>query len=94
MSSLQDLLEVPFQSRSAEEQNAIIRKGKPLPSFDDQFTDSSKRFLSLKLVQHEWLLLGEKSKVFCWPCVLAQQGDSKWILDSVDAGEQLLSLMF
>src|SRR5699024_1568956 len=79
----QDLLEVPLISRSAEEQNAIIRQGKPETSCEC-VDEQKRRFLSLKLVQYEWLVVGlDPSKIFCWPCVLSHQGEAKWIYNGI-----------
>lgn len=84
---LVSLLNVPFSRRSDIERNEILKRGRPTPKLSilKKYKDRSRSFQSSWYDQHKWLCgNGEKSKLFCWPCLLLSTKKTVWSAEGFD----------
>lgn len=81
------LLSVPFSKRNESERNEIIKSGRPMPELNLQkvYKNQARSFHMSWYSDYKWLCSsGEKSKLFCWPCLLMSTKKGIWTSDGFD----------
>lgn len=81
------LLNIPFSKRNDGEKDEIMKSGRPMPELNllKRYKDHGRSFQPLWYQQHKWLCGSEnKSKLFCWPCLLMSTKRGPWATDGFD----------